>query len=75
MKWFDKLNQWTDRQPLAGLLVAAVLCTTAMVLAFELETATSRQNVGSFIIGLMAGMLLVSVFHVMDVTKAKKGDK
>lgn len=75
MKWFNKLNQWTDRQPLAGLLVVAALCLCGIVLCFELETVIALQGVASFVSGVLTGMLLTSVFHVMDATKAKKGDK
>jgi len=64
--WFQRLNHWTDRQPLAGLLVIAVLCTTGMILCFELETVMARQGVASFVSGLLAGMLLTSIFHVLD---------
>jgi len=64
--WFQRLNHWTDRQPLAGLLIIAVLCTTGMILCFELETVMDRQGVASFISGVMAGMLITSIFHVLD---------
>ena len=64
--WFQRLNHWTDRQPLAGVLVIAVLCTTGMILCFELETVMARQGVASFVSGLLAGMLLTSIFHVLD---------
>ena len=69
--WFQRLNHWTDRQPLAGLLVIAVLCTTGMILCFELETVLARQGVASFLNGLFAGMLVVSCFHVIDQRRSK----
>lgn len=67
--WFQRLNKWTDRQPLEGLLVIAVLCTTAMILCFYVETVSARQGMASFVSGLMLGMLLVSIFHVLDTRR------
>lgn len=69
--WFNKLDAWTDRQPITALVLIGVICLLGEVLAVWLDSISARQQGPIFATGLFAGMFITAAAHVAE-SKRKK---
>ena len=67
--WLKRLDGWTDRKPSAALGLIAVIILVGILLALKLEILTGRQSNGSFLAGLLTGLLIGAALHVADLKR------
>lgn len=72
LKWFQRLDHWTDRRPVGALLLISTICLLGGVMTLKWQEDTGLTlNQAWHLVGFLEGMVFATLLHVVDVLRRR----